>query len=284
MPCVWRSIFFCWSVALAAAGPASANVFAGPDGRDPRVAVPREALSPVGVVGVVGVAGASGTIHRSGSGFMVGPCHMMTAHHAAGPQLRGGGDLRFFVAGSDEGYRLEMAAAGNGVVGSDGDWALLRVADCPGLKPQVGWMEVETRPWIQQLGRKVEAATLPFDAPVDRLTYEAGCSLRVGDPEKRLIASDCSATGGASGSPLYSRDAAGMPVVLAVVTAVANPTEGVLATWDIGHATLAVPVWEVLSGSPAALAFLVEDWLRSSNPVARAAPVVEGEANAANSH
>jgi hypothetical protein len=258
---------------LALAGPAVANVFADSAGGDPRVAAPRAALPPVGVMAVVDPA--TRKVTRSGTGFLVGPCLVMTAGHAAAPQLKAGAPLHFLVGPGETPYRVELVADGGGGGGTSGDWALLRAPDCPGAKAGIGWMGVDPRPFLEVLGRRVAAASFPFDRGTGTLSYEKSCAIRLGDPLRRVMAADCSATGGASGAPLFWLDGSGRPVAVALISAVATPTPGVLPAWDQAHATIALSLAEALSRTPAARDALLEDWKSGPNPLAAAGVGVE---------
>jgi tetratricopeptide (TPR) repeat protein/V8-like Glu-specific endopeptidase len=226
--------------ALAAAGSASAAGF----GDDDRVPQTREKGTMYGAIGLV--VHSTGIESEAGTGFLVSPCHVMTAYHVvAGKGKIGTGDsATFYVGEGDQGPAYnggrryaESAIAhpvvwGNFIDGesdnitqrvkaaqSNGwnDWVLLKLDRCLGDEAN-GWGYLKLDPIAtRDLTRAGEtpaaiAVGLPKDKDEEKLTEDPNCRI-VGQMYESGWQHDCFTLPGNSGGPILERkpEAAGAP-------------------------------------------------------------------------
>ena len=160
---------------------------------------------------------ASGYVEerRMGTGFLVSPCYALTAHHVVY------GDDLTPVPGTD--YRMKFRA-GTGVTSpfagnttatpvtsgfrdnsGHGDWALLRLTNCIGKRPEIGWLETSDAhlPNRQDDRAVAEAVALGYATKGDRgvLDVERG-ELTYEDPRTGLRIFTGSMNPGESGGPV----------------------------------------------------------------------------------
>lgn len=221
------------------------------DGKDDRVARLREAGTPTGPIGMVLRLDADGS--EAGTGFLVSPCHILTAGHVvAGASGISADQVLLFFAGTgnlgpkdlkadyfgalsparpvawgeyheiDKGSTAERMAAFR--ANNWGDWALLKLDRCLGDEGYgyLGLLPVTTSDFMQRGGtRAVTAIGLPADRPNDKLTVDPACSL-LGQVGAAGWQHDCITMPGNSGGPvLAARAEPGekWPRVLAITVA-----------------------------------------------------------------
>lgn len=226
---------------LLAAFPATA-------GDDDRIAAERKRGTPMGAVGMVLRLDADGAL--AGTGFLVSPCHIMTAAHVvagnggisadqvllffAGTGRLGPADLGadYFGARSParpvvwgdyqptaEGDEAARPAASR--KDSWNDWALLKLDRCLGDDGfgHFDLLPIATRDFTRSIGRRaVTAAGHPADRGNRDLTMDPSCTL-LGQVQEAGWQHDCTTLPGNSGGPvLAARPEAGeeWPRVLAI--------------------------------------------------------------------
>ena len=215
---------------------------------DDRISVPREAGDPMGAIGMVLHLGANGA--ALGTGFLVSPCHVLTAAHVvAEPEGINADQVVLFFAGSgelgpeykearsfaalsparpvvwgeshdfDSGSTADRRAAWL-KAGWD-DWALLKLDRCLGdegfgylkLKP------VSTSTLTQDGGALATISVgLPADHDNDKLTVDPKCTL-LGQIDSTGWQHDCTTLPGNSGGPILAEKPEGgedWPRVLAI--------------------------------------------------------------------
>ncbi|WP_374653365.1 tetratricopeptide repeat protein [Dongia sp.] len=200
---------------------------------DDRIAVPREPGSPMGAVGMVLHLGNNGA--AIGTGFLVSPCHVLTAAHVvAEPEGISADQVMLFFAGSgemgpeykearsfaalsparpvvwgeshdfDSGSTADRRAAWL-KAGWD-DWALLKLDNCLGDEG-FGYLKllpVTTSQWVQNGGgRPAVSVGLPADHDNDRLTVDPKCTL-LGQVDSTGWQHDCTTLPGNSGGPILA--------------------------------------------------------------------------------
>nr|WP_298689057.1 tetratricopeptide repeat protein [uncultured Dongia sp.] len=199
---------------------------------DDRISKPREAGSPMGAIGMVLRLEADGS--ALGTGFLVSPCHVLTAAHVvAGPEGISADQVMLFFAGSGElgpEYKearsfaalsparpLVWGESHNFDQGSTADrrdawkkagwddWALLKLDRCLGdegfdyfrLLPQT------TSELAQGGARAVISAGLPADHNNDKLTVDPACTM-LGQVDSTGWQHDCTTMPGNSGGPIIA--------------------------------------------------------------------------------
>jgi tetratricopeptide (TPR) repeat protein/V8-like Glu-specific endopeptidase len=228
----------------------SVESFAAGFGADDRVARVREKGTLYGAIGLV--VHSDGIESEAGTGFLVSPCHVMTAYHVvAGKRKITASDTATFYVGEGDvgpaysgGRRYEASAIAHPVVWGgfiDGesdnitqrvkavqsngwnDWVLLKLDRCLG-DAQNGWGYLKFDPIatreITRAGETPEAMAvgLPKDKDEENLTEDPSCRL-VGQMYESGWQHDCLTLPGNSGGPILQRkpDAAGeWPRVLGI--------------------------------------------------------------------
>jgi tetratricopeptide (TPR) repeat protein len=231
---------------LLAAFPAAA-------GNDDRVAVERKRGTPMGAVGMVLRLDADGAL--AGTGFLVSPCHIMTAAHVvAGSNGISADQVLLFFAGAGSLGPAELGADYFGarsparpvvwgdyqpgaVIGAGeddkpappaaarrdswNDWALLKLDRCLGEDGfgHFDLLPIATRDFTRTVGRRAVAAVgHPADRGNAKLTVDPSCTL-LGQVQEAGWQHDCTTMPGNSGGPvLAARPDAGeeWPRVLAI--------------------------------------------------------------------
>jgi lipoprotein NlpI/V8-like Glu-specific endopeptidase len=218
---------------------------------DDRVSVAREKGTPMGAIGMVLRLDADGA--EAGTGFLVSPCHILTAAHVvsgsggisenqvllffAGTGNLGPGDLKADHFGAlsparpvawgdyqelESGTNDERVAAFR--ANSWNDWSLLKLDRCLG-DDGFGYLQLgpmSTRDFTRAGGKRaVTAIGMPADRGNEKLTMDPACSL-LGQIEAAGWQHDCTTMPGNSGGPvLAARADAGddWPRVLAITVA-----------------------------------------------------------------
>ena len=170
----------------------------------------RQVYSPIGVVsGGVGVG--------RGTGFLVGPCHVVTAKHVGGPNPKIVGSLMKFRIPLRGGRTLQsnatVVAAGDLDVENDllsgdrrGDWMLLQLSRCIGHT--VGWAELSSA--------EIDATSYwkPNSEPLQSAGFRTHWNWKLGPKvdescrvtmiSKDQLWNNCDVMPGDSGGPLYA--------------------------------------------------------------------------------
>jgi tetratricopeptide (TPR) repeat protein len=223
-------------LALLAALAAAHNASAAGFGDDDRVARAREKGSIYGAIGLV--VHSTNIETEAGTGFLVSPCHVMTAYHVVagkrkitesdtatfyvgegheGPDYSGG--RRYaestvahplvwgsFIDGESDNVSQRVKA-----VQSNGwnDWVLLKLDRCLG-DPQNGWGYLKLDPIatrdLTRSGDTLEAIAigLPKDKDEEALTEDPSCRI-VGQMYESGWQHDCLTLPGNSGGPILER-------------------------------------------------------------------------------
>ena len=188
---------------------------------------------------------------RTGSGgtaFLVGRCHIVSAHHVPYEALAGqvsasaprfGRQMRFAVGPRPGKARVFASSALATVVdsgpfaqddfaGAAGDWAILRLGNC--LGDRYGWLRVDRDTTPESLpGTTLMSVSYPRSrASRPGVTVESGCRARDFGPAPGIFGVDCAFENGMSGGPLLVRQAKGTPRVVGVISqslGAGTPTE-----------------------------------------------------------
>ncbi len=205
-----------------------------------------------------------GQLHHARSGvggtaFLIGACHVLTAHHVALPQdlaaaagrdgsVRGGrAAAAQFLIGADptrprqfaSSSRARVVAAGRfsgaDYAGMAGDWALLKLDVCLGRR--YGYLKL-ARPDADQpmpTGVLMVAGYPRSRAHLPGITVERGCRSRDHGPASGLVGVDCAFESGMSGAPvLEHRHGRGWQVV-GLVQQTLGSVEGILPAYSMLH-------------------------------------------------
>lgn len=264
---------------MTLAAPASANVFAL-DGNDPRIEQPRVSAGrmymPVGHVTTNGpvpiTADGARRVRTQGTGFLVSPCYVLTNYHAVfglafdGPEPGVDYRITFSVGDAANARQVQGSATYWGAFNStiDHDWALVRLDECIGAEPQIGWMELRAEAPQVMAGREVALAAYPRDRDRQRLWVQPSCRVQGVGRGRIKVLHDCAVAVGASGGPLIDFST-GAPSVVAVQSGELNATPGVFNAYDAQYANTAVTVAEILD-SPGVAEALAADKAAFGNP------------------
>lgn len=200
---------------------------------DDRISAPRAPGSPMGAIGMVLRLDQSGT--ALGTGFLVSPCHVLTAAHViAGPNGISADQVMLFYAGSGELGPEYKEAQSFGALsparplvwgeaqdfdsGSTADrreawhkagwddWALLKLDRCLGDEGY-GYLKllpISTEEFARAGGaRPATSAGLPADHDNDALTIDPACTM-LGQVDSTGWQHDCTTMPGNSGGPIMA--------------------------------------------------------------------------------
>jgi lipoprotein NlpI/V8-like Glu-specific endopeptidase len=222
----------------------STTTFAAGFGADDRVARSREKGTLYGAIGLV--VHSTGLESEAGTGFLVSPCHVMTAYHvvAGKGKISTSDTATFYVGEGDQGPAYnggrryaESAIAhpvvwGNFIDGesdnitqrvkavqSNGwnDWVLMKLDRCLG-DAENGWGYLKLDPIstrdLTRTGETLRAIAvgLPKDKDEEKLTEDPSCRI-VGQMYESGWQHDCFTLPGNSGGPILQRqtEATGAP-------------------------------------------------------------------------
>jgi hypothetical protein len=209
-------------------------------------------------------------VHPAGGGggtaFLVGRCHIVTAHHVAFPaeresvkgragvQQRKAGQAAEFIIGpkpSAPGTFIAHARAtvvANGAFSTEsptglaGDWAILRLDPCLGEK--FGFLMYDRH------GKDVgmpsgELMTIGF--PRSRsgqagITVETGCRARDYGPVEGLLGVDCAFEAGMSGGPVLEKQGDGRWLVVGLIQQSTGGMDQVWPNYSMAHRNQVVQV------------------------------------------
>lgn len=213
---------------LAAAPSLKANVFS-PDGSDPRH-VQARLDQPFNAIGVVDTDEAvpievetNHWIHQrmEATAFLVSPCYVVTNFHAVfgdepdsvSAHKHYGVTFRVGAGRNGRGFTIEQH--GRPVYWGDmagehesADWAVVKLDRCLGADSRLSWLNLGGASQIatgQITNGKalVSVAGFPEGKDEDDLWRADGCHLTVRPRESGLWSSDCAASPGSSGSPVF---------------------------------------------------------------------------------
>jgi hypothetical protein len=250
---------------LAWPHPSRANLFS-PNGSFPLAAVDRsgEPYSSIALVQsaapVPPAENSAESILVRGTGFMVSPCYALTAFHVVFGVTRKAPDTRvaqdaWISLGQEgqQGFSYSRLAAkavrwGDFVHDQSQDWVLLKVANCPGKDPRIGWLALATGA-SNQLGRGI-ASTAGFDGafPSDELVGQTNCYMAHPPGSSMIIHHYCASRPGLSGAPIFTNGPQGAEVQ-AIASREQNPNSTVLPVGASSYANIATFVPEVLARS-----------------------------------
>lgn len=203
---------------------------------DDRITLPREKGTPMGAVGMVLHVGAAGS--ALGTGFLVSPCHVLTAAHVISePEGISADQMLLFFAGNGtlgpkyynansfadmsparpvvwgESHNLHKGSTADRreawqKAGWD-DWALLKLDKCLGDQGY-GYLKllpIKTSDFTSDgTTRPVTLIGLPADHTNDKLTIDPSCTL-FGQVDSTGWQHDCISMPGNSGGPMLAADA-----------------------------------------------------------------------------
>lgn len=251
---------------------ATEPVLPPPVGHDPRIQVAANfddgpipvppQLQPYDAVGRIQNAGRT----RSGSGFLIGPCTVLTAYHVLFPQgERPSKKTQFTFAlghGGSHEFDLILKAKpvfwGNFSYQDDTpteDFAVLHVPSCPGrtfLPVPLAAMSLAD---IALAGGRLRNAGYPMGHSMGRVWGDDDCSAGGAHPlEPQLFAINCDVTPGMSGGPVLAQ-IEGKLLAVAIISSVVSDTglDGAFstvtgsATTDIQRYNMALPVASFLA-------------------------------------
>ncbi|MBI2255775.1 MAG: trypsin-like peptidase domain-containing protein [Proteobacteria bacterium] len=200
---------------------------------DDRVTLPREKGTPMGTVGMVLHLGAAGS--ALGTGFLVSPCHVLTAAHVVSEPEGISADqvLLFFIGSGDLGPEYyeansfaELSPARPVVWGESrdlhkgstadrreawqkagwDDWALLKLDKCLGDEGY-GYLKLQpmaTTDFTRQGNTlPITSIGLPADHDNEKLTIDPACTL-FGQIDSTGWQHDCTSMPGNSGGPILA--------------------------------------------------------------------------------
>lgn len=236
------------SLLLAAARPGAANIFESDD----RLLAGREAGGPfAAVVAVTQDEADPAARPRFGSGTLVSPCHVLTAHHIAfdTPGTEGGEVVSLVHLGPPRaGFPFALTLRAQAVLWGDladhayADWALLRLERC--LGPE--WQPWPLRPLAfaeaLALGGTLGSAGHPAWETRQAVTVDPACQVHEAHGRIEGWWHDCAVSVGQSGGPIFLVDGEGHRHLVAIVVGDFSPQREVIPAWDVRAANVAVPV------------------------------------------
>ena len=249
----------------ARAGLWRANVLAA-DGRDPRHEQPRTerpftAIGLLETLHAVPVMSDDGDVHfehTQSTAFLVSPCYAVTNYHSVFGDESAPGE-----AAADYAVTLSVGAGrdGRGFAGhtravpvlhgdpgddrEEEDWALLRLDRCLGADPGIGWLDLSPRPLAAVAARTVSIAGYSSAHDRDRLWREDGCHLMARPRDRSLWSSDCAASDGASGSPVFVTEA-GRPRIVGVMEGAEDDRPGIQRRYTAEAANIVIDIGAII--------------------------------------
>lgn len=239
---------------MAAVLSASAAVAANFD--DGPVPVP-PGVQPYDAVGLIANAARS----RTGTGFLIGPCTVLTAYHVLFPPGQTPSKKATFTFALGHGQSREFSLVlkakpvfwGNFSYSEDTpteDFAVLNVPSCPGREfPPIPLASMSFTD-LEQAGTQLRNAGYPVDHSRGRVWSDEDCTTGGAHPlAPKLLAINCSTTPGMSGGPVLA-EIDGKLLAVAILARVVSDIgpKGAFSTLtgeaasDVSRYNLAVPV------------------------------------------
>lgn len=269
-----------WLEAPPVPGPAEDVVPVNIFGADSREQVARKPGTVFGAIG--SVLALDGREHAIGTGFMVGPCHVLTAYHTVfnvpgGERPRADKRVKFYYGEGTDGYSFEdfvwarPDAWGDliedrGVYTLSTDWVLLQMERCVGER--YGAMRTGVLPLDQ--AETFPQRLLSAGHPEDHRRADGSSPYLSLDPACRIYGSedyavtfhrltgvwpkggpsqtptvwltDCATRDGSSGSPIFYIDQNGHAVAIAMIVGSRREVDGVLQGWARQRTNFAIPI------------------------------------------
>jgi V8-like Glu-specific endopeptidase len=263
-----------------------ANVFA-PDGRDPRHVQPR-LNQPFNAIGVVDTdepvpieedGGRWSAQRMEATAFLVSPCYVVTNFHAVfgdAPRkvntLRHSGvTFRVGAGRNDRGFSIEIhgtPAYWGDMAGERerADWAVVRLDHCLGAQSKLSWLDISPHQTTSFGDQLVSVAGFPEGKDEDDLWRADGCHLSARAGEEGLWSSDCPASPGSSGSPVFVTEN-GAPKVVGLMEGAEEDRPDIQPRYVPELANLVVDI-RALAQAPRVMAAIEAD--RRANGSARA--------------
>jgi len=199
-----RGVAFLGCVWLLFAALADSRLHASVFDQDDRITEPTVAHSSTAPIGVMWA-------DKLATGFLVGPCHVLSVRHVFEGEAPAIGRRAVFSANARDAHRWtaswgSVVAAGE-IEGDPADydtqraadWVLLRLDKCLGKK--LGF--VTLAPGEPSLARDLMSAGYPYDRRTSGgITIDPAC--RVAGTRERVWLNDCAALAGNSGSPIFT--------------------------------------------------------------------------------
>lgn len=153
------------------------------------------------------------TVRRYGTGFLISPCYILTAHHVVfghDPDPIEGKDysMKFRVG---PGPNADTAFLGNTIatpvkwgsigMGAAGDWAILKLRTCVGGRRDIGWFESADLPDGWLIGQHVAVAGYAGDFERGTLSLSEG-DIKYYYQYQNALAYSASTKAGESGAPV----------------------------------------------------------------------------------
>lgn len=269
-----------WDAAPAVPGVLPGVVPVNIFGSDTREQVTRKTGTAFGAIGTV--LALDGREHAIGTGFMVGPCHVLTAYHTVfnvpgGERPRADKRVKFYYGQGTDGYSFEgfvwaqPDAWGDliedrGVYTLSTDWVLLQMERCVGERygaMRTGVLpldQAETFPLRLMSAGHPEDHRRP-DGSSPYLSLDPACRI-YGDEDYAVTfqqltgawpkggpsqtptvwLTDCATRDGSSGSPIFYIDQNGHAVAIAMIVGSRREVDGVLDGWARQRTNFAVPM------------------------------------------
>ncbi|MBS0409782.1 MAG: trypsin-like peptidase domain-containing protein [Proteobacteria bacterium] len=262
----------CAAIAACALGQAllpppaaRANVFS-PDGADPRhvqarVDQPFDAIGVVDTDDAVPLQGDDDHLtyeRMEATAFLVSPCYVLTNFHAvfgddaARVDRRKRYGVTFKVGARNNGRGFAARAHGVPLFWGDmarnheqADWAVVRLDHCLGADRRIGWLDLSPRPITAFSSQLVSVAGFPAGMDENHLWRADGCHLLARQGEPSLWSSDCAASPGASGSPVFLMEN-GAPKVVGLMEGAEEDRPDILRQFDPQLANLVVDIAAVV--------------------------------------
>lgn len=272
---------------LAAAPSLKANVFS-PDGSDPRH-VQARLDQPFNAIGVVDTDEAvpievetNHWIHQrmEATAFLVSPCYVVTNFHAVfgdepnsvSARKHYGVTFRVGAGGNGRGFTVEQHGrpAFWGDMAGDherADWAVVRLDRCMGAESRMSWLDLSPNADAVPGKALVSVAGFPEGKDEDDLWRADGCHLSVRPRESGLWSSDCAASPGSSGSPVFVMEH-GAPKVVGLMEGAEEDRPDIQRRYVPELANLVVDIQAVVSVPKVMDAIAADRKLNGSNRAA----------------
>jgi V8-like Glu-specific endopeptidase len=224
------------------------NIFVADDRQEMERAPPH---SPYAAVGVITNRRRGFANIRFGTATLIGPCHVLTAHHTAfsraddpdpdEPSL-------VHLGPPTDGFPFSQSVPARPVAWGDlgghtnDDWAVLELEACAG--DTWGWWEVEPMGLEEAVtrGPTFRSAGHPTAATRAAVTVDPACAIHGAGGSIPGWHTDCAVRVGDSGGPVFHLGEDGAPRLVAVIKGEFFPQPEVIPAWDDRATNVAIPV------------------------------------------